>query len=409
MKRHSHKNQRQPGSPQRPLDSLPALAPPARARAPADARDVVALTEHNLASAVDGHPFAIIHFWAPLSVPSRDFAPAFAAAAARNPDILFASVNAQEQRAIVAQFDVRSIPSLMIFRSNIIVFANSGPMTAAGLEEVLVAVRALDMDEVRRKVTSVDAVAVGDASAQAIDGDMQTAEEARLLTLEMYLRPSVREQLAQARPRLASGHLIAIPDAFEPDFAERMHRSLDSCRTWRLHEGYEQDFHFHHHNLYDAEEFPEDLAWCSKVFASPGTRAWVSGLSGRQCPGPTEFSASLYLPGDHSLPHNDVAASDGQFNRQVAYVWHLAKDWQSDWGGALYWCSKGCYLPPAFNTLHLFNVGPESNHFVTRVSPYARGKRIAINGWWTGPAVTAEAGRKAPDRIVADDLEIAVF
>jgi Rps23 Pro-64 3,4-dihydroxylase Tpa1-like proline 4-hydroxylase len=117
----------------------------------------------------------------------------------------------------------------------------------------------------------------------------------------------------------------------------------------------------------------------------------------------------LYLPGDHSLPHNDVAASGDSFNRQVAYVWHLAKDWQSDWGGALYWCSKGCYLPPAFNTLYLFNVGPESNHFVTRVSPYAQGKRLAINGWWTGPAATADPVRKAPDRITAADIEIAVY
>ena len=169
-----------------------------------------------------------------------------------------------------------------------------------------------------------------------------------------------------------------------------MYRSLDTCTTWRVYEGYEEDFHYHHHNLYDAPDFPADLAWCSKIFDSPSTKAWATRLSGRSCPGPAEVSASWYLPGDHSLPHNDVAPSGPNLSRQVAFVWHLAKDWRSEWGGALFWCSKGCYLPPDFNTLWLFNVGPESTHFVTHVSPYAQGKRLAINGWWTGPATTGD-------------------
>jgi len=409
MNRHKQKYQKRAGAQDQSVGPASAIVAPSRERTHAGTGGVIELTERNLAASIDGHPFAVIDFRAPLSAPSREFAPAFAAAAARNPDILFAKVNAEEQRAIVAQFNIRSIPALMIFRSNIIVYTRTGPLTAAALDEVLGAVRALDMEEVRRKVVSVDAVALSDAAAPTTDGDARAEAEARLLSIETHLRPSVREQLAHAAPRLTSGRLIAIPDAFEPDFAERMYRSLDSCRSWRLHEGYEEDFHFHHHNLYNTDELPEDLAWCSKVFASPGTKSWVSRLSGRQCPGPAEFSASLYLPGDHSLPHNDVAASDDSFNRQVAYVWHLAKDWQSDWGGALYWCSKGCYLPPAFNTLYLFNVGPESNHFVTRVSPYAQGKRLAINGWWTGPAATADSVRKAPDRITAADIEIAVY
>ncbi len=214
--------------------------------------------------------------------------------------------------------------------------------------------------------------------------------------IETYLRPSLRgpgSALTDAVPRLAAGELIVIRDAFEPDFAERMYRSLDRCTAWRVYEGYEENFHYHHHNLYHPEEYPADLAWCSKIFGSSRTKEWVTRLSGRSCVGPAQFSASWYLPGDHSLPHNDIAESgesfDRQvFNRQVAFVWHLAKDWRSEWGGALYWCARACYLPPVFNTLLLFNVGPESNHFVTHVSPYAQGKRLAINGWWTGPAAT---------------------
>ena len=135
----------------------------------------------------------------------------------------------------------------------------------------------------------------------------------------------------------------------------------------------------------------------------------MTRLSGRLCLGPAEVSASWYIAGDHSLPHNDAVTSGGHFIRQVAYVWHLAKDWRSEWGGALYWCSKASYLPAAFNTLYLFNVGPESTHFVTHVSPYAQGKRLAINGWWTGTAATGDPVWKGPERIGTGSTEIESY
>jgi hypothetical protein len=230
-----------------------------------------------------------------------------------------------------------------------------------------------------------------------------------ILCIEAYLRPSLRgpgSAMEEAGARLAAGGLVAIREAFEPAFAERMHRSLDACTAWRVYEKYYQHFHYHHHNLYQENEYPPDLAWCDKVFSSAATKAWVTRLSGRSCMGPTEFSASWYLPGDHSLPHTDAIASGGDAHRQVAFVWHLAKDWRPEWGGALFWCSKALYLPPVFNTLVLFNVGPGTSHFVTQVSPYAQGKRLAINGWWTGPATTGKPVRPAPDRIGAYGIEV---
>jgi len=144
-----------------------------------------------------------------------------------------------------------------------------------------------------------------------------------------------------------------IRDAFEPDFAERMYRSLDSVPRWPLHENYAPRFAYHHHNLYHADQFPADVAWCSKVFDSSSSKAWATSLSGRSCPGPTEISASCHLPGDHSLPHNDNVTTGQHYIRQLAFVWHLAKDWRSEWGGALYWCPKASYLAPAFNTLSI--------------------------------------------------------
>jgi hypothetical protein len=222
-----------------------------------------------------------------------------------------------------------------------------------------------------------------------------------VLSIESYLNPSLREPslIEEAGRRLAIGGLIVIRDAFEPEFAERMHRSLDACASWRVYEKYEEYFHYHHHNLYLKNEYPQDLAWCNKIFDSAATKRWVTRLSDRSCSGPTVFSASWYLPGDHSLPHNDAIVSGDDANRQVAFVWHLAKDWRSEWGGALFWCPKALHLPPLFNTLLLFNVGPETSHFVTQVSPYAQGKRLAINGWWTGSAPRGKPVRPTVERI----------
>lgn len=383
-----------------------------------DIRGVVELTEENFLQSIDAHPFAVVDLWAPTNAPSLSFAPVFAAAAARNPDLLFARINVEEQRLIAAQLNIRSVPTLMVFRDNIVVYAKAAVLDAGALDELLAKVRALDMDHVRRKAVTANGAASGAASAQsapmtpAAMAVPRASAEIDLQSVEAYLRPSLRgpgSALQAVASRLAAGELVVIRDAFEPDFAERMHRGLDRCRTWRLYEGYDEDFHFHHHNLYNAEEYPEDVAWCSKLFDSPSTKAWVQRLSGRPCDGPAEVSASWYLPGDHSLPHNDVAESGANSTRQVAFVWHLAKDWRSEWGGALYWCEKACYLPAAFNTLILFNVGPQSNHFVTQVSPYAMGKRLAINGWWTGQAPTGAPVWRGPDRIRAGSTDIEIY
>ncbi len=122
----------------------------------ADTPAVLELTEQNFASSINDHPFAVIDFWAPWCAPCRAFAPTFAAAAAKYPDVLFAKVNTEEQQAIGAHFNIRSIPTLMIFRDNIIVFAEAGALPASALEEVLDAARGLDMEEIRREVAAQD-------------------------------------------------------------------------------------------------------------------------------------------------------------------------------------------------------------------------------------------------------------
>ena len=89
----------------------------------------------------------------------------FAAAAARHPDLLFAKVNTEEQQELAAHFHIRSIPTLMIFRDNIIVFAQPGALSAGALDEVLAAAHALDMDAVRREASAQESEARATRSA----------------------------------------------------------------------------------------------------------------------------------------------------------------------------------------------------------------------------------------------------
>jgi thioredoxin 1 len=367
-----------------------------------DSIGVVELTDQTFASYVNGNPFAVVDLCVPSSASSQSFAPTFAAAAARNPDVLFVKVNAETQRATVGQFKVRSLPSLLIIRSNIVVLAKAGALQANELDQVLSAARGLDMAQVRRKA-GVDAVSADTSGSSSADADV---------SIETYLRQSLRgpsSALKDVSARLAAGGLVVIRDAFDSDFAERMYRMLDSCTAWRVHENYAERFSYYHHNVYHPEEFPADLAWCSRVFNAQRSKLWATRLSGRTCLGPTSISASWYLPGDHSLPHTDNVTTGAHYIRQLAFVWHLSKEWRSEWGGAFYWCPRASYMSPAFNTLYLFNVGPESSHFVTQVSPYAQGKRLTINGWWTGPAATGDPVWSGPDKIGSAGAEILVY
>jgi len=112
----------------------------------------VELTNDNLNEIIDNNPIVIVDFWAEWCGPCKSFGPTFEAAAEVNDDVVFAKVNTEEQQELGGMFQIRSIPTLMVFKEQIVVFSQAGALPASALDELITNAKELDMDMVRKQI-----------------------------------------------------------------------------------------------------------------------------------------------------------------------------------------------------------------------------------------------------------------
>jgi len=117
-------------------------------------KPTVDLGASNFKEVVDKDGLVLIDWWAPWCGPCRTFGPIYEKVAGKYPDVTFAKVNTEEERELAASFDIRAIPTLMVLRDRVLLYAQPGALPEAALEELLEKARDLDMDKVRAEIAA---------------------------------------------------------------------------------------------------------------------------------------------------------------------------------------------------------------------------------------------------------------
>ncbi len=115
------------------------------------------LTKDNFEQTILNNTLVIIDFWAPWCGPCKGFAPVYEEISEKYPEVVFAKVNTEEEQELGGYFQIRSIPTLMVFREKIIIFSQPGAVPGAALEEILSKAQELDMDQIRAEIAAEEA------------------------------------------------------------------------------------------------------------------------------------------------------------------------------------------------------------------------------------------------------------
>jgi len=120
---------------------------------------VLDLNEQNFEETILNNDFVIIDFWAPWCGPCRGFAPVYDAASEKYPNIVFAKVNTQDEQGLAGHFQIRSIPTLMIFREKVIIYSQPGAMQGGQFDDLIARASELDMAKVHAEIAAESAKA----------------------------------------------------------------------------------------------------------------------------------------------------------------------------------------------------------------------------------------------------------
>jgi thioredoxin 1 len=122
----------------------------------------VNLTADTFRETVEGNDTVFIDFWAEWCGPCRMFGPIYEEASENNPDIVFAKVDTDVERALAQDFQISSIPTLMAIRDGVVLYSQPGALPKANFEELITAVRNVDMEQVRADIAAQEQGDVAD-------------------------------------------------------------------------------------------------------------------------------------------------------------------------------------------------------------------------------------------------------